>query len=400
MQTTSPEHEIDDAYLIALLQKTTHKQVTQVNEWGAQQIHGGLEFGSAIYRISGTATFDEQNFPWSLILKTARSAENSSNADGVWYWKREVLAYQSGYLHNLPCQNISAPACYDVQERPDGSIWTWMEDVKDDIGSNWTIEQYAKVAYHLGQFNGAYINQYALPSDTWVTHDWLHKYVDNATRMIEFIRSAPNHPVVTGLYPGINRALILAFWDSHHRIIEILDNLPQVFCHQDAFRRNLFSHAGKTIAIDWGYSGIAPIGAELVALVFGSLGLFEIPPEQVNELDKQCFQRYIQGLREAGWNGDPKIVRTGYALTLVLRYPIGGSVGQMLPALLEKESRQLLESAFEDKTAEDIEKTDPAVISYLQQILPEALKLSGIKCLLGFAWRMAANQLQLSLAKK
>jgi len=400
MQTTSPEHEIDSAYLTALLQKTSDRHVTQVNEWEARQFHGGMEFDSAIYRINGMATDDCQSFPWSLILKVVRPTRQSSEEEGIWYWKREAIAYQSGYLYDLPGGNITAPACYGIQERPDGSIWIWMEDVKDDIGPQWPIEQYARVAYHLGQFNGAYLNQQVLPSEAWVTRDWLHKYTDNAARMIEFIRSEPNHPVVTSLYPGITKAQILAFWDQHHQIMEILDRLPQVFCHQDAFRRNLFTRDGRTIAIDWGYSGIAPVGAELVALVFGSLGLFEIPPEQVRDLDRQCFEGYLQGLREAGWNGDPQMVRTGYVLTLLLRYPIGGSVGQVLPALLEEESRKQLEDVFEDKTVKDLEKTDPATIAFYQEIIPEALKLLGLKRLLGVVWRIGVNYLQFSLAKK
>lgn len=196
--------------------------------------------------------------------------------------------------------------------------------------------------------------------------------------MVEFIRSNPSHPLVMRLYPGDALAQILATWDERGAILDILDHLPQVFCHQDAFKGNLFTCRGKTVVIDWGYAGIAPVGAELVALVFGSIGMFQIPVDRVQELDQRCFDSYLQGLREAGWDGDPRLVRKGYTITCLLRYPIGGSVGDALPRLLEQESRSKLEDTF-NKSADELEKTDPALVAYYQRLIPEAMKLLGIK---------------------
>jgi hypothetical protein len=206
--------------------------------------------------------------------------------------------------------------------------------------------------------------------------------------------------MIRHMFPGIVLAQILAVWDERERILGVLDHLPQVFCHQDAFKRNLFARNGRTIAIDWGYLGIAPVGAELVPLVAASIGFFEISADKVMEMDRLCFEGYLQGLRDAGWNGDPKLVRTGYAVSLMLRYPIAGQVGEVLPKLLSEEGRSRMEAAFENKSADELEKSDPAIVAYYQSLLPEAMKLMGISNLLRVVARIGLNTLRVKAGRK
>jgi hypothetical protein len=252
------------------------------------------------------------------------------------------------------------------------------------------------VARHLGQFNGAYLVGQPIPCEPWVTRSWLRQYVEHAGTMIEFIRRNPCHPTVMVMFPGDSVAQILAFWEERKSILEVIESLPQVFCHQDAFKRNLFARRGRTVAIDWGYLGIAPVGSELVALVAASIGLFEVPVDWVNEMDKICFAGYLQGLRDAGWNGDPKLVRMGYTVSCLLRYPLAAFVGEQLPRLLDQESRALMEVNL-NKPADEIEKSDPALVSYYQARIPEALKLLGLKRLVNLLGRIAVHTLDLRI---
>jgi len=400
MQSKSPEQEVDRLHLTDLVRKSLNRPALQISNWKVQPIHGGLEFNSAVFRFQGEAVEGGETILWSLILKTVRPSETAMDPGGIWYWKREAMAYQSGMLHRLPGGNVTAPACYDVQERPDGSLWLWMEDVKEDISGPWSVEQYAAAARHIGQFNGAYLTGQAIPSDPWITHNWLRKYVENAALGIEFIRANPHHPIVVNMLPGNFVALILAFWDERRKILDLLESLPQVFCHQDAFKRNLFTRGGKTVAIDWGYMGNAPIGAELVALIGASIGFFEIPVERVEELDRLCFEGYVLGLKDAGWNGDPRLVRMGYVLSLLYRYPIGGTVGEMLPKFLDEASRLKIEAAFTNKSANELEKTDPALAIFYQARVQEALKLLGVRKLISLISRMGIHTLRFRAGRK
>jgi hypothetical protein len=400
MQTTLIDQQIDQAHLTDLVQKALDRPKLEIADWKIQPVQGGFEWDSAVFRLQGQAKDAGETLPWSLILKAIRSSKKAENPGGIWYWKREALAYQSGLLQRLPGGNLTTPACYEVQERPDGAIWLWMEDIRDDVPNPWTVAQYAVAARHLGQFNGAYLTGQAIPPEPWIPRNWLRMYVEHSAEAIAFIRKEPYHPVVQNMLPGIAEAQVLAAWDEHAHTLDVLESLPQVFCHQDAFRRNLFARGGKTVAIDWGYLGNAPVGAELVALIAASLGFFEIPAEQVLELDRQCFEGYLQGLREAGWTGNPRLVRTGYAVTLLLRYPVGGQVGEALPAMLDQAGRSHIESAFTDKTAAELEKVDPAIMAYYQKMLPEAFNLLGLGRMLRMYSRISLHALRLSLGKK
>ena len=183
-------------------------------------------------------------------------------------------------------------------------------------------------------------------------------------------------------------------------MLDLLESLPQVFCHQDAFRRNLFSQGGRTIAIDWGYMGIAPVGAELVALVAASLFFFEIPAEQTEELDRLCFEGYLLGLRQAGWNGDPRLVRMSYVLSLLYRYLVGGYAGDMLPRMLDQEGSVKIEAALKSHSDSEREKHDLGVAFYFQARVQEALKLMGLKRSFFLSSRIAYHSLRLSLGRK
>jgi hypothetical protein len=249
--------------------------------------------------------------------------------------------------------------------------------VQDEIGASWPLEHYGVVARHLGQFNGAYLVAHPLPSELWITRDWVRKYVERAAPAIEFIRHNPQHPVVRQWYPGSALAQVLAVWDVRSRLLDLLDRLPQTFCHQDAWKRNLFARHDQTVAIDWGYAGIAPLGAELAALIVGSFGLYEVPASQAFELDRICFEGYLQGLRDAGWDGPSRLVRLGYTLTYLLRYVYGGRIGEMLPALLDEYKRQFFETAL-SRSAEEMGRRDPHMKAYHQSVFRETLKLLGL----------------------
>ena len=45
----------------------------------------------------------------------------------------------------------------------------------------------------------------------------------------------------------------------------------------------------------------------------------DFPAAKVSALDKTVFTAYVDGLRDAGWDADQRIVRLGYVTSLALR---------------------------------------------------------------------------------
>jgi carboxylesterase len=235
-------------------------------------------------------------------------------------------------------------------------------------GAAWTIEHYRQAASRLGQFNGVYLAGQPLPGEGWITQDWLRKYLEHAAPMVAFIRDHPSRSNCTKDVPGATLLLSLAIWDEYIRMLKVLDELPQTFCHQDAFERNLFSRGAQVVAVDWGYAGIAPLGAELAPLVGVASSLGRIPSSQLKNLDQACFEGYLEGLREAGFTPDARQVRLGYTITVLLRYILGATVGEVLPALLESEEARRLWAAGFGVAADKVEESEAGVAAYYQSI--------------------------------
>ena len=384
---------VEQEYLESLLQRALCTPDAHIREWGVQRLTGGLEVGSAIYRLQGSVEVEGKAQTWSLILKTSQPNAQIDDPQGFRYWKREMQAYQSGMLQELPGK-VTAPRCYDICEKSDGSVWMWLEDIKGDLEQPWSIVQYAHIASHLGQFNGAYLAGRPLPNHTWISHDWLRKYLEHAAPMIEFIRQNPAHPLVRLMLLGISLPLTLALWEETPRMLKTLDELPQTFCHQDAFGRNLFYRGEQVIAIDWGYAGIAPVGAELAPLIGAAFGLAGFPSSQAKDLEQACLTGYLEGLQQAGWNPDPRQVRVGYTLTVLLRYVLGAMIGELLPALLDEKGRIFWAEGL-GTTQEKAAESDAGIVAYYQSTTIEALKLYGLGAMVRVMGRTAANIIRL-----
>jgi hypothetical protein len=371
---------IDLAYLTGLVQAFVNAQAAEIRLGTVNRVQGGFEFGSSIYRLRGTALVDEEKRPWSLIIKTIKPEADSADPDGYRYWRREIQAYQSGILYDLPGQ-ITAPRLYAIDEKPDGSVWIWMEDIQDELEHPWSIQHYARIAQHLGASNGAYLAGRPLPNQDWITDNWLRKFVVHADPMIKFIHKNPAHRSVQFLLSGMSLLTNLALWDEHPRMLQLLDRLPQTFCHQDACGLNLFYRQGSVIAIDWGFAGIAPVGAELAALIGVAFSYTGFPSSQAKALDQACFKSYLAGLRQAGWKPDPQQVRVGFTLTMILRNIFGGVIGEIIPVLLNENTRQKATRKLGARP-EDAGKTDAGVVAYYQEIGQEAVKFLGIKSII------------------
>jgi hypothetical protein len=325
----NPLQSIDNATLTPIVRQALGSKTAEVTSWHAQQVHGGGSFGtaggSAIHRISGHGRDHPYAVDWSLIVKVLHPPADRGRPTDFNYWRREACAYESGFLDDLP-GGLAAPRCFGVIDQPDGACWIWMEDVKDDLGTQWPLEHYGLVARHLGQFNAVYLAGWAVPSWPWLRRkSWLRQFVDRAAPAIAQLRESTVHRMVRRAYPPDVVDSLLSLWAERERFLDVLDRLPQTLCHGDAFRRNLFSRRTEdglqqTVAVDWAGVGTGWIGMEIRALIGSTLTWREVQLSQAKELDEIVFESYLEGLRDAGWQGDPREARLG----LTAEWPLTG----------------------------------------------------------------------------
>jgi hypothetical protein len=291
-----------------------------------------------VYRFDGTASQEGETVPWSAVLKVLGRAGNDDDERGWDYWRREALAYRSGLLAQLP-GGLAAPRLLHASEGVGGRQGLWLEAVEEEIGPRWPLSRYGPVARHLGQFNGAYLVGRPVPIGRWLARGWLRSWVEAARDSVAALPAALNQPLVARVYPPAVAGSIARLWGDREQWLTALDRLPHTLCHQDAFRRNLVARdrpggEAETVALDWAFVGISPVGSELAALIQASVAFLEVAPTDTGELEQMCVDAYVAGLADAGWAGDPALVRLGYALSSLLRYPLG-CVRLVLPALLD-----------------------------------------------------------------
>jgi hypothetical protein len=340
--------EIDQATLTPLVQSALDSESVEVVNWEFERLHGGIATGTAVYRFWGQGRDQGQTIPWSLILKMVWTRAGSADASTWDYYRREADAYQSGWLADLP-GGLAAPRCFGILDQPDGTCWMWLEDIRDVFDSQWPLEHYGLVARHLGQFNGAYLVDQPLPGWSWLSSDWLRHYVEQSAPAIEPLRDAQTSPWGRRWLPEEDSDRFFHLWAGRELYLDALDRLPQTICHFDIFRLNLFTRKttdgdDQTVVIDWAFVGRGPIGAELNALVWMSIALAGVEPGNSQELKEIVFEGYLEGLREAGWQGDPQQVRLGYTAASV-RY-LFPEVGRWLGLILDESRRAAEEQRF------------------------------------------------------
>jgi hypothetical protein len=368
--------EIDPVALARTVRRALKRGRVEIGEWRCAPLHPGFS-GAGVYRCSGTGQEAGQPVPWSLILKVPhrRAGEESS---AFCYWKREALVYQSGLLASLP-GGLAAPQCFSVEERPDGSVCLWLEDIRESVPGPWSPAQYEAAAHHLGVFNGAYRTGRPLPVFSWLTTGWLRAWVAQFSPLVGLLQSESTwqNPLIRAAYPVSPAADLLRLWADREPLLAALDRLPRTLCHLDAWRNNLLSRVSpegeqQTVAIDWAFTGLGAIGEEINALAWGTLGSFELEPEEARALDTPVFEGYLAGLREGGWQGDARQARFGYAASAPLRYGLISGLFGLSVAL--GNDHGIFEQRFQ-RPMEDIMKFWAAMTHLLLDLAEEAREL-------------------------
>jgi hypothetical protein len=347
---------IDDATWQQVVRALLHSEDVEIISRHTEEIFVGVGAGTRLYRVIGTAAGRPQPVRWKIIIKVLTldqlSFQSISTDQSSWdYWKREWHVYQSPWQQQL-AGPVVAPRCVatgDVLTETDEELaWIAMEDLEGMDHRPWPHGHFREVARQLGIFNGEYLAGRPLPTDPWLSQDWLRGWTEEAGPLIEILLTVPDHPIAGQIF---TRGLIddvIELWDQREKLYASLDQLPRTLCHNDVFPRNLFiggpDHSDRSVAIDWAFCGPAPVGQELTALVGASQAFLESRPERWDDLERDCLDGYAEGLRQAGSHGSEEIV-LGYLLSSVLRFGIG-AITPTLGLTLTTEHEDLVRRVF------------------------------------------------------
>jgi hypothetical protein len=271
------------------------------------------------------------------VITPGRDRELASAADSGY---REILAYRSGLLENLPGR-FRAPRVYSIDAAEDGRIWLWLEDLSDVYRRHWPLQQFRTAAHDLGVFNGHYLVS-SLPLsepwlNQWLRYAWAEEHAEierTPSYRADLERTLESRQVRYHL-ESQTVGRIIQLLDDQLRFMQWLSQVPETLCHHDAALANLFAVRRpdgvlETVAVDWEKIGPGPIGAEIATLTFGTLRRCEFDAARADELDSAVFEGYVAGLREAGWHGAVDQVRLGYTAAIALRWTVLADILHML----------------------------------------------------------------------
>jgi hypothetical protein len=322
---------IDRTVLSQVLQRELQDPHAEPLDSSLARLRSGAGQGLGVYRLFGHAHACGKRVPWSVILKIVPAAGQGP----VHAWghaDREVLAYRSGILRNLPGR-LAAPRCLALTRHDAGARCLWLEDLgRHEV--RWSLATYARAAQCLGRFNGAYLAGAPIPKHPWLSRHWLRQWLAEGAAAMATLPEHLDHPLVRRVYPPDVAARITGLWNERDGLLRALDMLPQTLCHHDAFRRNLVATGDRIAALDWAFMGSGPVGAELSPLVTATLAFGEMPLESRPALERATTESYIAGVRESGWQGSDEQITFGYRATSALRYG-PGTVRLVLPSLLD-----------------------------------------------------------------
>ena len=317
---------VDAATLAPLVRRALGAHAQLDGTWRTSPLRGGFG-GQGLYRFDGQARVDEGTVPWSVVLKISPPPRPHDDPAAWDAPQREVSAYRSRFLAGLPGPLV-APRCLGLSEGPDGAAWLWLEAITDERPGPWDLDGYALAARHVGHFNGACLVAESLPEEPWFSQGWLQQYVAaEGTAAARLAVPDDAHALLRQCFPPAVVAWVRELWIEREAFLTALDRLPQTVCHHDAFRRNLFARRAadgteQTVAVDWAFTGIGAVGADLAPLVIGSLMLFEVVDAAPWDLVETAVAGYLVGLWEAGWSGDEGVVRLGFLATAALLYTV------------------------------------------------------------------------------
>jgi hypothetical protein len=261
-------------------------------------------------------------------------------------------------MDQLP-EGFAGPRCFEVDETDHG-LRLWLEELIDSSGPSWPLARFAVAARHLGRFNGAFLDGRPLPRYAWLNRHLLRTRAERNAVFWSNMEAVRGVPLFRRGWPDHLAERALGLFEERYAFLDLLERLPQTLRHADADRRNLFArdHASwsETVAIDWAYTGIGPVGEEIAPLVVSSVIWFKggVTPADLRELDAIVFDAYVEGLRDAGWRDDPNLVRFGCTVTMALRY--GPLLGIVSLVSAGAEQRPALEQMFGHPLEEVLER--------------------------------------------
>ena len=303
----------DKRLLTPIVRRSLGRSDFEVTQWDVDILKSRSDKGM-VCRVEGVGHEPGQSeAAWSVILKIGRGINRGEESRRENF--RETEFYRARVGEDVP-GGFRVPVCWDVTEMPGDMPWIWLEDVKGEHGDAWTMERKGLAAFHLGQFQGAYLAGRSLPSDpVFDRKDELFTDTTNCVEsmMPDILDSLATNPLTRHTYGAQLGERLREMCQKSRGLLKLLGKAPLTFCHRDLGPGNILSHElpdgnEETVGLDWDFCGTGQVGLETQSFISTFAGYQNRTVHEVKELTESVFENYICGVKDAGWKGDPGIL--------------------------------------------------------------------------------------------
>jgi hypothetical protein len=235
------------------------------------------------------------------------------------YWRREVEVYRADLPRWFrPC-GLGAPAVLRLDERDDGVAVLWLEDIAGRTAGELDVADLIEVARRLGRVHAGFADggpNADVRSLPWLSRGFLASYPESKYTLDELDTALADdqawaHPVVAR-HLGALRDGLTALHRDRARLYGIAAACPRTLAHLDLWPSNIIARASGGFAlVDWSFCGDGALGEDIANLVPDTVFDLLLSRDVLADLARDAERAYVDGLRDAGWNGDERWVRLG-----------------------------------------------------------------------------------------
>src|SRR6476619_6251766 len=105
---------MDKAVLTEIVRKDQYDQDLVILDWSVEPISHEkiIDTTGGLFCFSGQSESARGIQPWKVVMKCVNNPKEWSQHPREWsYWRREIMAFQSGFLEQLP-SGVRAPRFY------------------------------------------------------------------------------------------------------------------------------------------------------------------------------------------------------------------------------------------------------------------------------------------------
>jgi hypothetical protein len=251
--------------------------------------------------------------------RSADPVDASRSPSSFRWWRREADLLRHPLLAPYREAGLRPPMLLAAVERGPERIALWEEAFDGPRGDTWDLSLFEDAARRLGEAQGVL-------AGTRVDHEaasrgFLRDYLAEKAATIPYAllddAASWAHPAIRAAFPaGLDEAMRRLHRDQA-RLLAWVESGPRTVCHLDVWPLNLFALGGGLGLVDWAFSGDGALGEDPGNLVLDAVLDLHHPASILPDLDVAVFRGYLDGLNDAGWEGDERAVRLAMCASAV-----------------------------------------------------------------------------------